>query len=92
MRSILKIRRRHGGPFAAGILESDSDSARERLLHAARNAGLESGTVVNVAEALTRRPWACIDSTEIATVARALLSAANRVAFQPSAGGRPCAS
>ena len=55
---------------------------RERLLRAACNAGLESNTVIRVAEALTGQPWARLGSPEIVTVARELLSAANRVVHQ----------
>jgi hypothetical protein len=65
---------------------------RERLLRAACNAGLESNTVIGVAEALTGQPWACLGSPEIVTVARELLSAANRVVHQSDHGGHPCAN
>jgi len=66
--------------------------AREGLLHATENAGLEPSTVVDVAEVLTGRPWACLGVREISTVAVELLSAANRVAHHPSGGATPCAS
>ena len=65
---------------------------RERLLRAACNAGLESSTLICVAEALTGQPWARLGSPEIVTVARELLSAANRVVHQSDHGGHPCAS
>src|SRR5262249_29823613 len=90
MRSVLNGRERRRG--RAKILGSaGSGSGRERLLHAACNAGLEASMVVAVAEALTGRPWACIRSPEMATVARELLSAANRVALRPTDGAPPCA-
>ena len=91
MHSVLNGRERHRNP--AKILgPGGSESGRERLLHAACNAGLEASMVVEVAEALTGRPWACIRSPEIATVARELLSAANRVALRPTDGAPLCAN
>lgn len=74
-------------------LERDpSEVARERLISAAANAGLEPRTVVDVAEALTGRPWACLGVREISTVATELLSAASRVAQRPTCGADACAS
>lgn len=65
--------------------------ARERLLRAACNAGLEPWTVIDVAEAVTGCPWACLGAPEITTVARELLSAAKRVAHDPGRGPHLCA-
>ena len=74
-------------------LERDpSEVARERLISAAANAGLEPRTVVDVAEALTGRPWVSLGVREINAVAIDLLSAASRVAHYPSRGATPCAS
>jgi hypothetical protein len=78
---------------AVTILARDASGvARERLVRAAVNAGLERSIVVDVAEALTGRPWACLGAGEISTVASELLSAADRVAHRPSRGADPCAS
>jgi len=65
---------------------------RERLLRAACDAGLESNTVIGVAEALTGQPWASLGSPEIVTVARELVSAAHRVVHHSDHGAHPCAS
>ena len=74
------------------LVRDASTVAREDLLRATGNAGLEPSTIVDVAEALTARPWACLGVREITTVARELLTAANRVARRPSRGAHPCAS
>ena len=68
-----------------------SECDRERLLRAACKAGLQPSVVVEVAETLTGRAWACLGASDIATVARELLLDANRVACRPSDEARPCA-
>jgi hypothetical protein len=72
------------------VARDASTVAREGLLRAAINAGLESSTVVDVAEALTGRQWACLGVGEIRSVASELLTAANRVAHRPGRGVHPC--
>jgi hypothetical protein len=89
MPSDLELRRRPAEP--APTMERHQFE-RERLLRAACNAGLKPNTVIGVAGALTGQPWACRGSPEIVTVARELLSAANRVVHQSDHGGHPCAS
>jgi hypothetical protein len=79
------------GVQAARLKGNRSQLERERLLRAAVNAGLEPSTVVGVAEALTGQSWASLGAPEVVTVARELLSAANRVVQQSSHGAHPCA-
>ena len=64
---------------------------RERLLHAARQAGLEPNDVVRLAEALTGRSWDGCGRPEIRIVARALLDALGRAVSAQTEGARPCA-
>ena len=66
-------------------------SDRERLLHAARQAGLEPNDVVRLAEALTGRSWDGCGRPEIRIVARALLDALGRAVSAQTEGARPCA-
>jgi hypothetical protein len=89
MPSDLKCRTRPGVP-APGMERHQVEL--ECLLRAACNAGLEPNTVIRAAEALTRQPWARLGSPEIVTVARELLSAANRVVHHSDHGAHPCAS
>ena len=84
-------RRSQRGVSARISIVSASDCDRERLLRAACKAGLQPSVVVEVAETLTGRAWACLGAPDIATVARELLSAANRVACRPNDEVRPCA-
>jgi hypothetical protein len=90
MPSDLKFRLRPRIPVRTLACDA-AEVAREGLLRATGNAGLEPSTVVDVAEALTGRPWACLGIREITTVARELLTVANRVA-RPSRGAHTCAS
>ena len=84
-------RRSQRGVSARISIVSASDCDRERLRRAACKAGLQPSVVAEVAETLTGRAWACLGASDIATVARELLSAANRVACRPNDGARPCA-
>jgi hypothetical protein len=66
-------------------------SDRERLLHAARQAGLEPNDVVRLAEALTGHSWDRCGRFEISLTARALLEASSRAVPGPGQGVGPCA-
>lgn len=87
------LKRRLGARSAVTIVAPDASTvARERLISAAVNAGLEPKIVVDVAEALTGQPWARLGVREISTVASELVSAADRVAHHPTCGADPCAN
>ena len=66
-------------------------SDRERLLHAARRAGLQPDDVVRLAQVLTGHTWDRCGRAEINVIARALLEASSRAASGHSEGARPCA-